>query len=65
MKRNHLGFWQKERRVTVRLTEPLHAAITEAAIEDRSSIAQVIALALFNHLWRRKAEKIAGSHENL
>jgi Arc/MetJ-type ribon-helix-helix transcriptional regulator len=57
MKRNHLGFWTKERRVTVRLPEPLHAWIFETAIEERTSVADVIQEALFNDLWRKEAEK--------
>ena len=57
MKRNHLGFWLKETRVTVRLPEPLRTMIAEAAIEERDSMAQVIALAVFDSLWRRKVEK--------
>jgi hypothetical protein len=61
MKRNHLGFWQKESRVTVRMPEPLRAMIAEAAIEERRSMAEVIAAGLFDYLWRRKVEKHNGT----
>jgi Arc/MetJ-type ribon-helix-helix transcriptional regulator len=66
MKRNRLGFFLEDARITVRLPEPLRDMITDAAIEERRSMAEVIAAGLFDYLWRRKVEKHNGTaHESL
>ena len=61
MKQNHLGFFTKGTRMTIRMTEPLREALAEAAIEERDSMAEVAALAIFDSLWRRQVKKYAGS----
>ena len=48
MKQNHLGFFTKGTRMTIRMTEPLREALAEVAIEERDSMAEVAALAIFD-----------------
>ena len=47
--------------MTIRMTEPLREALAEVAIEERDSMAEVAALAIFDSLWRRQVKKYAGS----
>jgi uncharacterized protein (DUF1778 family) len=42
MKLNRLGNWQKETRLTIRLTESVRDAIAKAAVEDGRSMAQTV-----------------------